>query len=196
MFLLSPPRLITRRPSPTTIEFTVTTSPPSSTTLTILRFLLLSARLLTLSTITILTLLRLAPSIASSAPPILLTLFTSILAFAPSPAHYFYPLALLAGYAALQRVSTQESLLVIAELGIQTATTAGTLWGQKPKTRFIEQGRARDLWLMEGFWGWQVRYYVAVSVEGEGGLVVVFPTLLPGRETLEVVWRGARSCLN
>jgi phosphatidylinositol glycan class H protein len=34
-----------------------------------------------------------------------------------------------------------------------------------------------------------------IVVEGEGEVVVVFPTLLPKRGMLEVVWRGARGCL-
>ena len=34
-----------------------------------------------------------------------------------------------------------------------------------------------------------------IVVEGEGEVVVVFPTLLPRRDVLEVVWRGVRGSL-
>ena len=36
---------------------------------------------------------------------------------------------------------------------------------------------------------------MAIVVEGEKDVVVVFPRLLPRREILEVVWRGAKACL-
>jgi phosphatidylinositol glycan class H protein len=32
-------------------------------------------------------------------------------------------------------------------------------------------------------------------VKGEEDVVVVFPSLLPRRDILEVVWRGSRACL-
>lgn len=47
----------------------------------------------------------------------------------------------------------------------------------------------------EAFRGFEVRYYLIVVVEGEDEVVVVFPRLLPGRNIVERVWRGARGCL-
>lgn len=63
----------------------------------------------------------------------------------------------------------------------------------------------------EAFKGFEVRYYLAVVVEGEEEAVVVFPVsfavfshvkklmylqkLLPNRAILEEVWRGAKACL-
>ena len=47
----------------------------------------------------------------------------------------------------------------------------------------------------ESFRGWEVRYYLVVVVKGEGEVVVVFPKLLPGRKTVEEVWRGGREAL-
>lgn len=47
----------------------------------------------------------------------------------------------------------------------------------------------------EAFRGWEVRYYLVVVVKGEGEVVVVFPKLLPGRKTVEEVWRGGREAL-
>ncbi|KAF8537892.1 GPI-GlcNAc transferase complex, PIG-H component-domain-containing protein [Trichophaea hybrida] len=63
------------------------------------------------------------------------------------------------------------------------------------RTRFIPTEKVRDVVVNEGFWGMEVRFYLAVVVEGEKELVVVFPTLLPGRRICEQVWRGARGCL-
>ena len=40
-----------------------------------------------------------------------------------------------------------------------------------------------------------MRFYLAVVVEGEEDVVVVFPNLLPRRRIIEKVWRGARACL-
>jgi phosphatidylinositol glycan class H protein len=63
----------------------------------------------------------------------------------------------------------------------------------------------------EAFKGFEVRFYLAVIVEGEPGVLVVFPVsrplasirsvltqvqqMLPKREILEEVWRGSRRCL-
>lgn len=40
-----------------------------------------------------------------------------------------------------------------------------------------------------------MRFYLAIVVEDEEDVVVVFPVLLPRRQVLEQVWRGARKCL-
>ena len=122
-----------------------------------------------------------------------------------------YPAAALVLYLCLQRGYTEESLLVIRSLGVQTSTTAGTWVGQGRRTRFIPTEKVRDVLVNEGFWGLEVRFYLAVVAEGEGGLVVVFPvtvfrnvregranapqTLLPNRRICEQVWRGAKRCL-
>ena len=64
---------------------------------------------------------------------------------------------------------------MIRSLGLQTSTTAGTCWGMGRRTRFIPTGKVRDVIVNEGFVGMEVRFYVAAIVEGDGGLVVVFP---------------------
>jgi phosphatidylinositol glycan class H protein len=69
----------------------------------------------------------------------------------------------------------EESLLVIRSLGVQTSTTAGTWVGMGRRTRFIPTEKVRDVIVNEGFWGMEVRFYLAVVVEGEKELVVVFP---------------------
>ena len=115
---------------------------------------------------------------------------------------------------------TSESLLVIRGLGVQTATAGSSfLWGGS--TRFIAASAVQDIFIHEAFRGFEVRFYLCIVVEGEEGVVVVFPvsnistlckryctlrnyswltlrtqqSTLPRREILEEVWRGARACL-
>ncbi|KAF2169196.1 hypothetical protein M409DRAFT_64944 [Zasmidium cellare ATCC 36951] len=89
---------------------------------------------------------------------------------------------------------TEESLLVIRGLGVQTSTSSPSyLWTSS--TRFIPTSSIQDIFIHEAFKGFEVRFYLAIVVEGEEDVVVVFPGILPRRETLEQVWRGARACL-
>ncbi|EHA23231.1 hypothetical protein ASPNIDRAFT_127901, partial [Aspergillus niger ATCC 1015] len=90
--------------------------------------------------------------------------------------------------------NTEESLLVIRGLGIQTSTSSQT-YLSKASTRFIPTTQIQDIVIHEAFKGFEVRFYLAVIVEGESEVVVVFPKLLPNRQILEEVWRGSRSCL-
>ncbi|TKA71257.1 hypothetical protein B0A49_04147 [Cryomyces minteri] len=53
----------------------------------------------------------------------------------------------------------------------------------------------QDIFIHEAFKGFEVRFYLAVVVEGEEEAVVVFPNVLPKRAILEEVWRGAKACL-
>lgn len=93
-----------------------------------------------------------------------------------------------------RRSSTQESLLIIRGLGIQTSTSSSS-YLSTPTTRFIPTSQVQDIFIHEAFIGFSVRFYLAVIVEGEEGSVVVFPKLLPRRDVLEEVWRGSRSVL-
>jgi phosphatidylinositol glycan class H protein len=88
----------------------------------------------------------------------------------------------------------EESLTVLRGLGIQTSTTSST-YLQAPTTRFIPTTSIQDIFIYEAFKGFEVRFYLAIVVEGEEDAVVVFPTLLPRRAILEEVWRGTRKCL-
>ncbi|KAK5175806.1 uncharacterized protein LTR77_000946 [Saxophila tyrrhenica] len=89
---------------------------------------------------------------------------------------------------------TEESLLVIRGLGVQTSTSSPSyLWTSS--TRFIPTSSIQDIFIHEAFKGFEVRYYLTIVVDGENDVVVVFPNILPRREILENVWRGARSCL-
>ncbi|OJZ89350.1 hypothetical protein ASPFODRAFT_58074 [Aspergillus luchuensis CBS 106.47] len=97
-------------------------------------------------------------------------------------------------YGVFRKGYTEESLLVIRGLGIQTSTSSQT-YLSKASTRFIPTTQIQDIVIHEAFKGFEVRFYLAVIVEGESEVVVVFPKLLPNRQILEEVWRGSRSCL-
>lgn len=104
----------------------------------------------------------------------------------------------------------EESLLVIRGFGIQTSTSSST-YLSTAATRFIPTTQIQDIVIHEAFKGFEVRFYLAVIVEGEPGVLVVFPVshplagirsmltqiqqMLPKREILEEVWRGTRRCL-
>ncbi|KAL4921960.1 GPI-GlcNAc transferase complex, PIG-H component-domain-containing protein [Aspergillus aurantiobrunneus] len=97
-------------------------------------------------------------------------------------------------YGVFRKGYTEESLLVIRGLGIQTSTSSPT-YLSKAATRFIPTTEIQDIVIHEAFKGFEVRFYLAVVVVGEPEVVVVFPTLLPNRAKLEEIWRGSRHCL-
>lgn len=117
----------------------------------------------------------------------------------------------------------EESLLVLRGLGVQTSTSSSTYFAPT-KTRFIPTTQIQDIVIHEAFKGFEVRFYLAIIVEGESSVVVVFPVrsqnsalvpcvaiviyqrdpiltlyhvqnLLPRRQILEEVWKGSRRCL-
>lgn len=88
----------------------------------------------------------------------------------------------------------EESLLIIRGLGIQTSTSSQSLLSSAA-TRFIPTAQIQDIFIHEAFKGFEVRFYLAVIIEGEDDAVVVFPKLLPRREILEEVWKGSREVL-
>ncbi|CAI9627763.1 unnamed protein product [Alternaria burnsii] len=93
-----------------------------------------------------------------------------------------------------RRNYTEESLTILRGLGVQTSTTSLT-YLQTPTTRFIPTTSIQDVFIHEAFKGFEVKFYLMVVVEEEEKVVVVFPRLLPRRETLEIVWRGVRGGL-
>ncbi|KAK5997279.1 Phosphatidylinositol N-acetylglucosaminyltransferase subunit gpi15 [Cladobotryum mycophilum] len=218
--LTTAPRLRIRRPSPTTAEFTVTTLPPETLPLRLLWILLLLMRLLLSLTAVLILYARWVqergrfttgpqPNFACPAPsPLSLdqllcsleSLQTTpagvLLARAASsvPLPVLVPAALVIVYGLSLRVHTQESLLVLRGLGVQTSESPATYLA-KPATRFIPTEKIQDIFVNEAFRGFAVRYYLVVVVEGEDDVVVVFPSLLPRRKIVETVWRGVRECL-
>jgi len=89
---------------------------------------------------------------------------------------------------------TEETLLIIRGLGIQISTSSASR-ASSATTRFIPTAQVQDILIHEAFKGFEVRFYLAVIVEGEEEAVVVFPKLLPRREVLEEVWKGSREVL-
>lgn len=100
----------------------------------------------------------------------------------------------MVAYGIVLRIHTSESLLVLRGLGIQTSTSSTTYLGTA-STRFIPTEKIQDILVNEAFRRFEVRYYLIVVVQGEDEVVVVFPKLLPSRDIVERVWRGARRCL-
>lgn len=90
---------------------------------------------------------------------------------------------------------TEESLLVIRGLGIQTSTSSNT-YLSKATTRFIPTAEIQDIVIHEAFKGFEVRFYLAVIVEGERNVVVVFPVSIPAHvcrailTTYRIYYRG------
>lgn len=91
-------------------------------------------------------------------------------------------------------LQAEESLLVLQGLGIQTSTSSPYFF-VSPTTTFIPTTRIQDIVIHEAFKSLEVRFYLAVIVEGATEVVVVFPNLLPRLDVLQEVWRGARRCL-
>lgn len=59
-------------------------------------------------------------------------------------------------------------------MGVQTSTSS-SLYFSPWATRFIPTTAIQDIFIHEAFKGFEVRYYLAIVVEGEEDLVVVFP---------------------
>lgn len=59
-------------------------------------------------------------------------------------------------------------------LGIQTSSSSST-YLSTATTRFIPTNMIQDIFIHEAFKGFEVRFYLAVVVEGEEEVVVVFP---------------------
>ncbi|KAF2278999.1 uncharacterized protein EI97DRAFT_354873, partial [Westerdykella ornata] len=110
---------------------------------------------------------------------------------------YFIPCAVFVLYLVLRRGYTEEALLILPSLGLQTLTSSPTYFPflSAPTTRFIPTPSIQDIFIHEAFRGFEVRFYLAVVVKGEPEVVVVFPKLLPRRAVLERVWRGVRDGL-
>ena len=71
-------------------------------------------------------------------------------------------------------VAAEETLLVLCSLGVQTSSIS-SYYFLPATTRFIPTSQIRDIFIHEAFRGFEVRYYLAIVVEGEAEVVVVFP---------------------
>ncbi|KAI5359643.1 putative GPI-GlcNAc transferase complex, PIG-H component domain-containing protein [Septoria linicola] len=200
--------LTTKRPTPTTVLYTVSTRSPNKTlashiTSSISTLIRVLAGLLVLTSLLIEYAQTFqAPNISQSVlqqsttiflhSPIGLVLSQTLSLMIPRP--WRLALCLFAILLIFRKGYTEESLLVIRGLGVQTTTSSPNyLWSSS--TRFIPTSLIQDLFIHEAFKGFEVRYYLSIVVQGEEDVVVVFPSILPRREVLEQVWRGAKACL-
>ncbi|KAJ6096298.1 hypothetical protein N7486_007044 [Penicillium sp. IBT 16267x] len=198
-----PGRLRVQRPSPTTVSFTVSDAPRrSKSPAKILFGFQILLRVVLFSCVIIVALARLrhfsfqADGGLISWPAMWASPLGS---YVCQQVDTYNPWAVavisaLVVYGVFRREYTEESLLVIRGFGIQTSTSSST-YLSSAATRFIPTTQIQDIVIHEAFKGFEVRFYLAVIVEGEPDVLVVFPHLLPKREILEEVWRGSRRCL-
>lgn len=72
---------------------------------------------------------------------------------------------------------SEESLLVLQGLGVQTSTSSAYYF-MSSTTTFIPTTQIQDIVIHEAFKGLEVRFYLAIIVEGDTEVVVVFPVCL------------------
>ncbi|KAJ5105970.1 hypothetical protein NUU61_003317 [Penicillium alfredii] len=198
-----PGRLRVRRPSPTTVSFTVSDAPQrDSSPAKILFGLQILLRAILFFCVIFVGIARLRGSFFQEngryvrwtevwSSPLGLSVCRVVDAYNPWAVAATCALVI---YGVFWRGYTEESLLVMRGFGIQTATSSST-YLSTASTRFIPTTQIQDIVIHEAFKGFEVRFYLAVIVEGQADVVVVFPQLLPKREILEEVWRGSRRCL-
>ncbi|KAK5954104.1 hypothetical protein OHC33_004676 [Knufia fluminis] len=71
---------------------------------------------------------------------------------------------------------TEESLLVLQGLGVQTSTSSSYFF-LSPTTTFIPTTQIQDIVIHEAFKGFEVRFFLAIIVTGATEVVVVFPVV-------------------
>lgn len=183
--------LSVKRPTATTIQYTVATrSPDQALTARASTYALFLARVVTGICVAIVLLYeyRLTLTVRSTAnhgaigsienviitPPI-----TTLLASCAANTNRLWRLVICSGLVWLifRKSYTSESLLVIRGLGVQTSTSSPSyLWPSS--TRFIPTSSIQDIFIYEAFKGFEVRFYLSIVVEDEEDAVVVFPVSL------------------
>ena len=178
--------LTIKRPTSTTVLYTVSTRPPTKTlTGYLTAFVSILVRILTgclVSSLLLLEYRNSTPSLSSTG--ILAWLENAILTSPTGPLAYLiidnsgrtYRLLTCAVMTLLifRKGYTEESLLVIRGLGVQTSTSSPSyLWTSS--TRFIPTSSIQDILIHEAFKGFEVRFYLSIVIEGEEDVVVVFP---------------------
>lgn len=178
--------LTIKRPTPTTVLYTVSTHgrnatlPARAIAIALIFVRVLAALfILTLSAIEYNNIVPLSSSWHSSFlfnfaanVPLLGNLCTTLSSTLP----WYYCAIVHAGVSWLifTKFYTEESLLVIRGLGVQSSTSSPSyLWTSS--ARFIPTSSIQDIFIHEAFKGFEVRYYLSIVVEGEEDVVVVFP---------------------
>lgn len=181
--------LITRRPTQTTVSYTVSTRSPSggltsrlaSYALLLLRViaaLLVATILLAEFRNTSIHIIYLGPEYTLAwAENVVLDTPVGLLAYVLiANSTWIWRAVICTGitWLILRKGYTEESLLVIRGLGVQTSTSSPSyLWTSS--TRFIPTSSIQDIFIHEAFQGFETRFYLSIVVEGEEDVVVVFP---------------------
>ncbi|KAF9406441.1 hypothetical protein BGZ94_003112 [Podila epigama] len=87
---------------------------------------------------------------------------------------------------------TEETILVIRDVGIQVKTV---YLGGRSVSRFIDRSKIQDIIINEAITMMHIRVYMAIIVEGEDKMVVVFQNLLPRLNVVLQAYHGARSII-
>ncbi|KAF9430249.1 hypothetical protein BGZ76_000904 [Entomortierella beljakovae] len=82
-----------------------------------------------------------------------------------------------------------ETILVIRDVGVQVKTV---YLGGRSSSRFIDRSKITDIIINEAITMMHIRVYMAIIVEGEDKMVVVFQHLLPRLKVLLQAYHGAR----
>lgn len=176
--------LTVKRPSPTTVLYKVSTRSANSTVPARVRRTLTGlARILIGLTLLCILIAKAHTSAtprwkthtdyASTFLPLALTeVFNT--AASRIPWLYLAPISLAIFSLIFKKGYTTESLLVIRGMGVQTTTSSPT-YLSTATTRFIPTNMIQDIFVYEAFKGFEVRFYLAIVVEGEHDVVVVFP---------------------
>lgn len=83
----------------------------------------------------------------------------------------------------------EESLLVLRDIGLQTTSTSPS-YLTSSTTHFIPATQIQDIVIHEAFVGLEVKFYLAVIVQGRGDVVVVFPVSLSSYSISFWEWDG------
>lgn len=171
--------LTIKRPSPTTVLYTVSTRSSNKTLAARIRRVLGALlRVLIGLFLSCLLVIKLHDSLSfhwdlntflASHFPYLSTISVTNLSW-----FYLSLSSLVVFYFIFRKGYTTESLLVIRGLGVQTTTSSPT-YLSTATTRFIPTNMIQDIFIHEAFKGFGVRFYLAIVVEGEHDVVVVFP---------------------
>jgi len=112
--------------------------------------------------------------------------------FGPSGAWYFSSLLVVAAIAAKMCSVQEESVLVIAELGVQLCSKRQL---GSTRFRFIDMADIEGVVLHEGIQRQRTQYFMAFVVRGQRQLTLGFTHLLPPLPELLHVYHGTRLML-
>jgi len=86
----------------------------------------------------------------------------------------------------------EESLLIIQDFGVQLTTTYMT---GRQQHKFIDKAKIKSILINEGITMCKVIYYLAIQVEGQHKLSLVFEHVFPRLPLLLHIYRGTRAIM-